>query len=119
MRPAVTNVDQWYNAVFDYIVEQIDGRFRIQFPNELELIDYLIESFQLDFRRISAETMIGFLSFASHTMNDQLMECMSRSCTREERHNLLKEFIQLMWDAEVDTHEWLKAQGVIVGQSHN
>ena len=119
MRPSVTNIDQWYNSVFDYIIEQLDGRFRIQFPNEGELIGYIIDGFRREPRRESADEMVKFMGYASRVMNDQLMVCMSNDCTRDERHDLLKEFIQLMWSAEEDTAEWLKAQGVIVGQSHN
>jgi hypothetical protein len=114
----VTELDEM-RAVYEYIISQLDGRFRVQFPAHTEFIDTLIENMQNPFVQITSDQMQVFLFQTVEQFTEALSSCAIQGCPHEGKHVFIREFINLVWDARDLTEEWLKGQGVVPGQSTN
>jgi hypothetical protein len=90
MRQVVTETD-FMRAVYDYMAEQLEGRFKLEFPEGEEM----------------------------STFGAILTDCMLSDCDNGEYHDFAREFINLVWDSRQLTQEWLKGQGVVPGRSAN
>lgn len=118
IKQVVTELD-WMHAIYEYMEEQLDGRFRLQFPGQGEHIDELLEGMSHPFTRINEDTMMLVLINVTAAHGGRLTTHMLKGCPNEEEHEFQKELISLVWDARYETHEWLKDQGIIPGQSCN
>lgn len=118
MRQVLTETDA-VRAMYDYMAEQIDGRFRLEFPEEEEVIDILVDALRDPMTR---ELDIHMYTALATTIGDytaSLSSCMLTGCKNDKQHQFLREFINLAWDARRLTAEWLKGQGIVPGQSAN
>lgn len=120
-RQIVTERD-WMAAILDYIVEQLDGRLRAQYPDHDEIIDTMLENLDAPFARAST-TVIEYtlrLNIAAHVscLNDCMLKLDNCKCNPD-THEFMKEFLLLVWDARNETESWLLRQGIIPGQSVN
>ena len=118
MRQILTETDTM-QAVYDYMAEQIDGRFRLEFPDEEEMIDILVSSLRDSLTRELNANMHIALATTVCDFGTILTSCMLTGCTNDRQHKFLREFINLAWDARQLTAEWLKGQGIVPGQSAN
>lgn len=118
MKQIVTETD-YMQAVFDYMAEQLEGRFRLEFPEAEEIIDHMVDSLRNGLFRLDAEYMHKALRLSISTFGTSLTECMLDGCPNESQHNFCREYINLVWDARSLTREWLKGQGIVSGQSTN
>lgn len=107
-------------AMYDYIALQLNGRFRVQFPEYEENISVFVESLYDKETRAQGE---GHMKFAlAQTTTDMfapLLICGIDGCHNETAHAFRKEFIDLVLNARQQTAEWLKGQGIVPGQSTN
>lgn len=118
MRQVLTETDTM-QAVFDYMAEQLDGRFRLEFPNEEEVIDVLVNSLRDGETRNSEAHMKIALGTTMGDYFSVLTTCLISGCPNHKTHRFLRQFINLAWDARQFTNEWLKGQGIVPGQSAN
>lgn len=118
MRQVLTETDAM-RAIYDYMAEQIDGRFRLEFPEEEEVIDILVASLRDPMTRMLDSHMYMALVTTIGDYGAALSSCMLNGCTNDKQHRFLREFINLAWDARRLTTEWLKGQGIVPGQSAN
>ena len=116
MRQVVTEYDAML-AVYDYLTEQLDDRLRYEFTNDVETIDALVEALQNPTNRTSAPCMKMLLANEVSELAEALTICMVTGC--ENNHDFEFEFIELVWNAQKKTAEWLRRQGVVVGLSAN
>jgi hypothetical protein len=114
----VTEYD-WLDAMFNYIIDQLDGRFRLQFPDHHKTLDLLVVNMNHPLARTSSEAMMLQLNMAVSTFGSTLTKCSLVGCTRCSNHEFLREYINLIWDSRYETEQWLFQQGIIPGQSTN
>lgn len=119
-RQVVTEADI-YNAICDYMIVQLDGRFRVEFADEIhkELIDVFIEGLRHPLVRLTEDTMRTHLLFLVSQTGMQLTECMLDACPNEVNNKFMREFVNLVWDARHNSGEWLRSEGIVPGQSVN
>lgn len=118
MRQVVTETD-FMRAVFDYMAEQLDGRFRLEFPDGEEMLDIMVYSLRDEDLRVDAEFMLRSLKASLISFGGVLTDCMLNDCGNGEYHDFAREYINLVWDSRQLTREWLKGQGVVPGRSAN
>ena len=118
MRQVVTELDT-LRAMYDYISEQLDGRFRLQFPIFEWKIDELIGEFQNPTYRVEAPAMKFSLAGLVSMIGSAVTECALDGCPDDEQHEFMREVINLIWDARFNTAEWLKEKGIVPGQAAN
>jgi hypothetical protein len=118
MRQVVTETD-FMRAVYDYMAEQLEGRFKLEFPEGEEMIDLMVDSLRDETLRMDAEYMTRSLKVSLSTFGAILTDCMLSDCDNGEYHDFAREFINLVWDSRQLTQEWLKGQGVVPGRSAN
>jgi hypothetical protein len=114
----VTEYD-WLDAMFNYIIDQLDGRFRLQFPDHHKTLDLLVVNMNHPLARTSSEAMMLQLNMAVSTFGSTLTQCSLTGCTRCSNHEFLREYINLIWDSRYETERWLFQQGIIPGRSAN
>jgi hypothetical protein len=114
----VTEYD-WLDAMFNYIIDQLDGRFRLQFPDHHKALDMLVVNMNHPLARTSSETMMLQLNMTASTFGSALTQCSLTRCVRCSNHEFLREYINLIWDSRYETEQWLFHQGIIPGQSAN
>jgi len=117
-RQVVNEYDMWI-AMYDYMISQLEGRFRLQFPSCQVVADQLLSDFRSECIRSNLNDMQSALNNAVSIFGASLTKCMLTSCPEHDSHEFLREFINLAWDLRWLTNEWLKEQGVVVGQSQN
>lgn len=117
--PQVMTDDDWTLAVFDYISEQLDGRFRLQFPTQIDIIDNMVENIRDPKNRSHPAMMTCHLLNSVSLLSTTLTDCKLSGCPQKEQHKLIREFLDLVWDARDETYRWLYAKGVVPGQSTN
>ena len=117
-RQIVTELD-WYSAIYDYIAEQVDGRFRVEFPRLNDVIDEFVSGLRDPLSRLTPELMQWQLSQTVMKLSKQTVECSLEGCDNDDVHNFAKEFIHLIWGARNETSQWLHRQGIVPGQSAN
>lgn len=118
IRQVVTERD-WYIAVLDYMMEQIDGRFRMEFKNHGEEADLLIAMMSDEDIRQTADSMRNQIDYMVSYMGRTVTDCSLNGCPHTENHYFIREFINLVWDARHGTEQWLNQQGIVPGQSAN
>lgn len=114
----ITELDAM-RAVYDYMSLQLDGRFRLQFPEHREIIDEYVNDFLDDQVRQNADGMKFALAMVVNRYGTTLTNCSIKGCPHEDNHQFMREFINLVWDVRIQTAEWLKGQGIVPGQSAN
>ena len=117
-RQVITTHD-WFNAKFDYLIEQLNGRFRMQFPEYLDVLDSIVEDLRDPCIRMFEIDMIQTLNQHVFTVCSALNQCSLSGCQNTDNHEFLREFINLIWDSHNETDSWLKAQGIVSGQCTN
>lgn len=117
-RQVITEHDMWI-AMFDYIAEQLNGRYRLQFPDGEEIIDHILNDLNNPIIRADLDYMENSLGKTTGIFGTMFSECMLIGCREEATHEFMREFINLVWDARRLTTEWLKSNGTPVGQSIN
>ncbi len=118
MRQVVTELDT-LRAMYDYIAEQLDGRFRLQFPEFEWKIDELVEELRNPTYRVEAPSMKFSLAGLVSVIGSAVTECTLQGCPDDDQHKFMREVINLIWDARFNTAEWLKEKGIVPGQSAN
>jgi hypothetical protein len=118
MKQVLTQFD-WYNAMFDYIIDQLDGRFRVQFPDHGGTLDMLIHNMSDPMGRMTPENMIAQLNMTASMFGTTLTMCSLTGCDEHGNHELLREYINLIWDSRDETERWLHQQGIVPGRSAN
>lgn len=118
MRQVVIEHDMWI-AMFDYMGEQLDGRFRVQFPDSEDIIDQVLKDLNNPFTRSDYGHMRETLGLMISVFGTSLTGCLVDGCHEDANHEFIREFINLVWDARWLTSEWLKENGTIPGQSVN
>lgn len=114
----VTELDAM-RAVYDYLALQLDGRFRLQFPDHEDYINNYVEDLRDDECREHDQAMRWGLAQTVNTMGTTLTTCSINGCENVGNHAFMREFINLIWDARELTGEWLRRQGIVPGQSTN
>lgn len=117
-RQVLTEHD-WFNAVFDYMIEQLDGRFRLQFPEYQYDIDRVIENMNDPLCRASLDSMKYHIGLYMSLFGTTLTSHLVGGCPEEHNHEFLREYINLVWDSHTNTANWLTEQGIVPGQSAN
>lgn len=106
-------------AIFDYLAEQLDGRFRLQFPNHHDVLNTMVGNLRNPLLREDAIDMYAFLMHSGSQFTEALNSCMVIGCPSDANHVFLREALNLLWDSRENTREWLKEQGIVPGQSAN
>lgn len=115
----VVNETDWMDAIYEYIKLQLDGRFRLQFPNMEETIGDILETMDDHLVRSTEQTMLLGIMNAVAAHGSRLTLHSLTGCQNDECHEFQREFINLVWSARNETLQWLKSNGVIPGQSCN
>lgn len=115
----VINETDWMDAICEYMIEQLDGRFRLQFPGLTEKIDDLLLVLNDPLVRTSDATMIMGLGSIVGEHGARLTIHSLTGCSNTEGHAFQRELINLVWSARYETLTWLNQQGVVPGQSCN
>lgn len=119
VRQVVTEHDMWI-AMYDYMAEQLDGRCRLQFPGSKEVIDHILDDLNNPIIRADLDYMENSLGRTTGTLGTILSACMLTGCCQNDPfHEFMRDFLNLVWDARWLTTEWLKSNGIPVGQSVN
>lgn len=120
MRQIVTE-DDFLFAMIDYIVEQADTNLRYLFPNCLEEVDAFVDYFKEVTSRAgtSGELVEAAIKSMVIMLGSSLTNCMLKDCPQTERHDLLQEFLTLIWSARNGTTIWLGERGIVPGFSLN
>jgi hypothetical protein len=118
MKQVLTQFD-WYNAMFDYIIDQLNGRFRLQFPEHTTALDTLVHNMSDPMGRSTAENMLAQLNMTASMFGATLTMCSLTGCNEHSNHELLREYINLIWDSRDETEHWLHQQGIVPGRSAN
>ena len=118
MKQVITPED-WWNSVYEYMIETLNGRFRIQFPKYRDAIDDLIRNMDDKNVRSSYNNMVMHLNTTTSMFGAALTVCTLTGCDHKDNHAFLREYINLVWDLKDDTERWLLRQGIVVGQSWN
>lgn len=118
IKQVVTETD-WMHAIYEYLMEQLGGRFKLQFPEHIDYIDGLLESMQDPLIRSTELTMMEALMNVTAAHGGMVTRHSLNGCPHDMNHKFSREFINLVWDARRETSEWLQGQGVIPGQSCN
>lgn len=114
----VTELDSWI-AMCDYIAIQLEGRFRVEFPEHAELAHLMIGPLRDPYVRMNTSSMEALIKSWVSQLGMALTECSLIGCDNEETHAFEREFVNLIWDARAQTGEWLRRQGIVPGQSAN
>lgn len=118
MRQVVTELDL-YVAMCDYMIEQLTGRFSVQFPEHTEVAAHMSQQLQNPHMRESVPEILSTIEGTVSYFGMTVTKCTLRGCTNEENHEFIREFLDLVWDARDLTNEWLRGKGIVPGQSAN
>lgn len=118
MRQVVTELDL-YTAMCDYIAEQLEGRFSLQFPYHTEVAEHMVNKLRNPHMRESVGAIIQALEGTVSQLGMTVTQCTLRGCENDENHDFIREFLNLVWDARDLTHDWLRGKGIVPGQSAN
>jgi hypothetical protein len=114
----VTELDFW-NAMCDYIVLQLQGRFQLEYPNYTEYSDEISKTLNDEWTRTTVENMQNVIRVIISKFGMTLTECSLDGCQNHENHALKRDFINLIWDIRQLTDEWLRSEGIVPGHSIN
>jgi hypothetical protein len=118
MRQVVTELDAM-NAVYDYIIEQLEGRFKLEYPKHTEHFDATADYFKNSLVRHDVIMMQVYMVQIMDMFYDSLSKCLITGCMNDDKHVAVRECLDLFFDARKLAAEWLKGQGVVPGQSAN
>lgn len=118
LRQVVTEYDMWI-AMYDYLIEQMNGYMKESYPDQEIHIENLVELLNDELIRMHADWMEYRLNAGVNILGAALTSCMLTGCENVDEHNFMREVINLVWDARTLTEEWLNEQGTPVGQSVN
>lgn len=116
MRQVITELDAMH-AMNDYIAWRLETDLRQQYPQDSALIDQLIDALQHPANRLSPAVMKMLLVNTVVEFAEALAIQATTDNTEDLR--LIRAFVNLVWDSPQGTAQWLRGQGVIVGQSAN
>jgi len=118
-RQVVTEYDMFL-AMYDYLAEQFDGRFRMEFPENEQLIDGFLENLNDAFLRSSQPAMKLVLLNTISLFGTQLTHHLLDGChVDESHHEFMREVINTIWDSRELTTKWLHHKGIVPGRSVN
>ena len=115
----VVNSTDMMKAMCEYIATQINGRFRLQFPQHDRTLDNMVEVLHNPLYHSDASIAYRLLTNAVFEYGKTLTDCMICGCKNDDNHEFYREFINLVWDSRDLTEEWLRSQGIVPGQSAN
>lgn len=116
MKQVVTPLD-WLNAKFDYLIDQLNGRIRLEYPEFGDVIDQFIGDLSNEFTRMLELEMIERINQNVFTICSIRTECSLTGCPNERNHKFLEEILNLIWNSHHETELWLTRQGIVPGQS--
>ena len=118
MRQSVREID-FSRSMLDYICEQLQGRVLLEFPEEREIVDWMCENFQHSALRYNEISIHAALMITVQNCMESLTPCLTTGCDSPIPHEFLREVINLVWNARLETDEWLRRKGIVVGRSVN
>ena len=118
MRQVLTELDL-FTAMCDYMAEQLEGRFTVEFPNHRELTTHIAERLRDPAMRENVNHMAEAFESTVWQFTNSMNKCALSGCDNIENHKFLREFIDMVWDSRACTVEWLEGQGIVPGQSAN
>lgn len=120
MNEQVTTELDFMKTVYQYITEQLDGRFRLEYPEGLETIDHMITDLKYASQiGTDADDMKLALIRVGQNFAQLLFVCSMKDCPETKQHAFIREYMELILNARRFTSEWLKGKGIVPGQSWN